>query len=414
MKRIASIITSLVLLVMVAFTMTACNKEVNDFSTAGVISNGNLGVVKDSTLYYVDRLTSDRSLTGNEREKFGIYKVSVDEKCTPNGESELLFTALAGFESGQLFIYGNYIYFTTPADVTSSTGEKLIDRTTFCRVGLDGKDYRELYTTESDKEPTFAYYVHEEMLYLIVLQDTTLYSIKMDKKCTVTTIDTEVTSVALSENSGEGGNAESYVFYTKEPTESFITQTGHNVYRTTADGQNPELISSGQDVELLRVVNGYLYYSLKDEGIYRTTTVGGFTTTEAISYETFENYMILDNGGVVVVNKDERQIWYYNWTSGTLVSRCLVASIDYELLFSHNEFVYLQNTKKDETKHMMRVNLTDVSQNPVKLTDEAIEKAGNYMHYEVIGSTLFYYVKETVETETGSKLNYSKLYWKAI
>ena len=135
----------------------------------------------------------------------------------------------------------------------------------------------------------------------------------MDKNFTVTQIDSDVTSVALSENSGEGGGAEGYVFYTKEPADGFITQSGHNVYRSTPDGKNPELISSGQDVTLLRVVNGYLYYLLDSATMYRTTTIGGFTTGDSISFISYENFMILSDGGIVAQNKDKSQTWYYNW-----------------------------------------------------------------------------------------------------
>ena len=414
MKRIASIISSFVLLICVAFTMTACKPKVTNFSTGGVISNGNLGVVKDNVLYYVNRLTSDRTLKGADQEMFGIYKTNIDTNGTPVGEAQLLATTFAGFESGQLFIYGDYIYYTTPADVTSQSGSRLTDRTSFCRVGLDGKNYSLIYTNESDEEPTFGYYVYNDMLYLIVLQETNLYSIKMDKNFTVTQIDSDVTSVALSETSGEGGGAESFVFYTKESLESFITQSGHNVYRSTPDGENPELISSGQDVTLLRVVNGYLYYLLDSATIYRTTTTGGFTTGDSVSFISYENFMILSDGGIVAQNKDKSQTWYYNWTSGSLVSRCLLASISYELLFENNGYIYMKNTTKDEKQYIVRINTTDSSQTVQKITENEVQKAGNYMHYEIIGSTLYFYEKETVTDEAGKSINYSKLNWLVV
>lgn len=414
MKRFASIISSLLLLVVVAFTMTACKPKVTNFSTEGVISNGNLGVVKDNTLYFVERLTSDRTLRGDARELFGIYKTAVDDKCTPVGEKELVYTTLAGFESGQLFVYGDYIYFTTPADVTSASAQRLTDRTNFCRVGIDGKNYSLIYTNESDEEPKFGYYVYEDMLYLIVLQESDLYSIKMDKSFSVTKIDEDVSSVALSEQSGEGGGAEAFVFYTKEPTENFITQTGHNVYRVTPDGKNPELISSGQNVAILRVLNGYLYYSLDDSAIYRTTTIGGFTTGEAVSYLKYEKYMIVSDGGIVVQNKDKNQTWYYNWTSGELVSRCLLTSISYNLLFEQGGYVYMQNTASKEEQFIVRINLTDSNQKVEKLNSTTTVKAGNYMHYEVIGSTLYFYEKEVVTNESGNDVTYSKLNWATI
>ena len=414
MKRIASIISSLVLLVVVAFTMTACKPKVTNFSTEGVISSGNLGVVKDNTLYYVNRLTADRTLQGADREMFGIYKVAVDSNCTPVGESSLVFTTLAGFESGQLFIYGDYIYFTIPANVTSATGERLTDRTTFCRVGLDGKNYSEIYTNETDKEPTFSYYVKDNMLYLIVLQETNLYSIKMDKKFTVTKIDSDVASAVLSESSGEAGGADGYVFYTKEPAENFITQAGHNVYRVTPDGENPELISSGQDVSLLKLANGYLYYLLDSKIMYRTTTLGGFTTGDSVSFVSYENFMILSDGGIVAQNKDESQTWYYNWTSGTMDARCLLTSVSYELLFEDNGYIYMQNTAKEEKKYIVRINTTSSKQSVQKMTEVEVQKAGNYMHYEVIGSTLYFYEKETVKDEAGNSKDYSKLNWLVI
>ena len=48
------------------------------------------------------------------------------------------------------------------------------------------------------------------------------------------------------------------------------------------------------------------------------------------------------------------------------------------------------------------------------MTEVEVQKAGNYMHYEVIGSTLYFYEKETVKDEAGNSKDYSKLNWLVI
>ena len=63
---------------------------------------------------------------------------------------------------------------------------------------------------------------------------------------------------------------------------------------------------------------------------------------------------------------------------------------------------------------MVRISLKAENSSVEKLTEEQIVKAGSFMNYEVIGSTLYYYVEEVVVDDAGKSTTYSVLKTKQI
>lgn len=407
-KKIFSYMLCFSLFVFAVFTFSACKTNVTNFSVSSVKSNGGLGVVVGETLYYVNRVVSDRTLTGKDCDPVGIYSTSVDGNGMRTGEAQLVYSALAGFSDGQLFAFGDYIYFATPANITSSSAQRLTSRASFCRVRFDGSDYRVLYTTKTTATPSYQYYTDGEKLCLWVYEDKTLTNVSIGKKMVAEVVDTEVSSVIFSENCGQDGEIDKYVFYTKEPTQDFITQKGHNVYRVLGTDTQAKLISSGKDVAIVRLFNGYLYYTMDGKTLYRTQDANALGDQNVVCYgmADLKKYFCTKDGGIVVATSNS--VWYYNWSSGSLVSRKLVSdSADFEFICEYNGNLYMKKSKSGEKMNMVKVSLLSGGLTDVTTTE--ISKAGIYMNYEIIGSTLYYYESVTEVDEAGKDNKYSAL-----
>ena len=99
-KKFVSAISLVLIGVITAITVTGCTPKVTNFSTADVISNGKIGVIKNGSIYFVRKVTSNRTLTGSDCDPMGIYKANVDENGAMTSEPVLFYSALAGFADG--------------------------------------------------------------------------------------------------------------------------------------------------------------------------------------------------------------------------------------------------------------------------------------------------------------------------
>lgn len=409
-KKILKAMSLCMVAVLSCLMFTACGSpKVTNFSTEGVSSNGKIGAIKDGYIYYIKKVTSDRTLTGDACIPMGIYKSAVDDKCNLTGESTLVYSALAGFSDGEIYVFGDYIYFLTPAQVTSSEATKLTKRASFCRVGIDGKNYKVLYVTETEESPTYSFYKFNNELFLIVFENKNLYSVNMATLKTKTLAE-EVESVALSKTCGEGENADKKIFYSKTPDEEFVTQTGQNIYSVNPDGSEEFIISAGKDVTLKEIQNGYLYYVV-DSNLYRTTASAGLSTETTIYYGVPSSYYILSDGSVLVKDTTNSAFTKTSWINhGEEPDYVTVlASTDYDFLFEYEGYLYFKYTKSGQTQTISRISLSLDGAKLTKVTEDTAVKAGTIINWEVIGSTLYYYIEETVTDDAGKSIKYSVL-----
>lgn len=409
-KKILKAMSLGMVAVLLCLAFTACGTpKVTDFSTEGISSNGKIGAIKDGYIYYIKKVASDRTLTGDACIPMGIYKSAVDDKCNLTGESTLVYSALAGFSDGEVYVFGDYIYFLTPAQVTSSEATKLTKRASFCRVGIDGKNYKVLYVTEAEGSPTYSFYKFNNELFLIVYENKNLYSVNMTTLKTKTLAE-EVESVALSKTCGEGENADKKIFYSKTPDEEFVTQTGQNIYSVNPDGSEEFIISAGKNVTLKEIQNGYLYYVV-DSNLYRTTASAGLSTETTIYYGVSSSYYILSDGSVLVKDTTNsaftKTLWINHSEEPDFVT--VLASTDYDYLFEYEGYLYFKYTKSGQTQTISRISLSLDGAKLTKVTEDTAVKAGTIINWEVIGSTLYYYIEETVTDDAGKSIKYSVL-----
>lgn len=409
-KRFLSLSMMFVMMVTSLVFLTGCS-NVTNFSSANVSGQGGITVVSGDYLYYISKGSTDRTLSGDALAGFGIYKTKIDADGLPTGEATLVYEGLVGHKNSSLYVFGDYIYFTTPSRKRNSSGEYLTDRTSFCRVRTDGKDYELLHTTDTKDALKYAYYQeNDEQLYLLVNEGALLYSIDLaSKKFDRTTISEEVVSVVFSKTCGNGSNADKFVFFTEEPAKNYATNLGHNVYKASPSGENVENISSGENVSLIEIKDGYLYFSI-DKYIYRTTTVGGLTTHQEVSYGTYDSYIITNDGGILLVNTDEKETWYFNWTTGTMKENCVLGTSDYNILVENGDYVYAKYTDN----LVYKFSLSQTRQTPVKVTEKVASGMADDLTIEIVGNTIYYYTEVKVSDEVGKEVSNYTLNWKKI
>ena len=180
------------------FGFSGCGE--NELKTEGpaatdvVIGNGGLSVQKGDYLYFVNGYLEQEDI--EDATKSGdivhsaIYRVKlVNGKVVeedPDSDSETkefnlknvckIVSKVAGFQYSNLYIFGDYLYYSTPNTRTPSKGEEttddcgnLLDHLDFYRVKLDGTNEKRVYSCDSvNSESDMAMYVVGDKFYQVV------------------------------------------------------------------------------------------------------------------------------------------------------------------------------------------------------------------------------------------------------
>ena len=403
-KRLISIFACLILIITgVSFAGCSSNNDEN-FSLSGISSNGGIGAIKDGYLYFIQTPTTVTEYSKEVGDQSGIFKAPVDENGQITGDATLVYSCLAGNKLGQIYIFGDYIYFATPSTGRYSSGKLMSDQTTFGRVKTDGTGYEKIYTGVTASIKSYAYYLETEddetELYLVLLEDKVLKAVEVSSG-DEETIDEEVLSVVYSETQGTASKTDEYIYYTKNPEEGYITQSGTNVYRAEPDGDT-ELISAGTDVTLLAIKYGYLYFS-QGTSVYRTTYGNELGKQNPISYQTFTEFMFTEDGGIIAENTKTKSVCYYNWTSGSIVAGELLDSTTHDMMLVAKGYVYFLTSKDAIVRVPFDTTNGATAQKEKTVSSDTTYEAGEYLNYEVIGNTLYYYVKVVETDENGAE-----------
>lgn len=408
MKKILSLML-VVAIMITSLTFVGCKKDEISFSLNGVQSNGGLGVIKDGYLYYINGGTTDLTSKDSQVvESASIYKRAVDSNGNPvKGEDpQIVYEGIAGFNKSKLYIFGEHLYFATPSTKVSNTANRLSKRTSFARIKLDGSDFEVLYTTETEEDIKYEYYVTSDTeMFLVAFEAGELYSVNFAKKAKKKVIAEEVTSVALTSTNGKGNGAEPFVFYTKSPSENYLTQNGNIVYRVTPDGKNNTKISSGENIVLNEINNGYLYFTAGTI-MYKTTTAAGLDKSNIVSYVAYTKYMIQADGSIIGVDETNGAVVHVKWENGALVKADeLMSSSSHTLMLADSTYLYGFNSSK-----IIYYSKMDGSKlTPAKLTGSAVVTFGSYLTYEKIGDYLYFFAEETVKDANGNNKKLTKL-----
>lgn len=188
----------------------------------------------------------------------------------------------SGYASGGIFIYDNWVYYASPNNEKNKAGEVQYKKTDFLRTSLDGKTTQRLFTSaEETAEKPYAFYKRGEFVYLVVLDGTSLKSVKVnDKKAVETAIIAEnVTAAVLPTRSDyvageEKISVEDFVFFSRAATDEDTPTSGTVLEYMLPDGEERTVfLSNGQTSSIEAVRDGVVFYRTVENG----TTVIRFT-----------------------------------------------------------------------------------------------------------------------------------------
>lgn len=353
MKKFIKYCLVLVLCVCTCLTFVGCgstkwSKTTNDMSN--VVSNGGITLRHKNWIYFVNG-TKENTVANNSKSNIraGIYRVKTDddgnilykenttstvaeEKDEDNKEVkeflqvEPVVKSIVGFDDGSIFIFGDYLYFTTPCTAKNKDGDMLTGKTSFKRYDLESKQIQTLYTTSaSDDTINFTYYRSGSSLNLVVYEKTsaTLKSFLIGNDVKLNFKKTDVTSALMSDNFGNVENAavslaDQYIYYTLSYDNNSALKKGVRVYKILPNGEGLTKISEGEDVALLTVRAGRLVYS-KDSIVYSQVILADeatLTFDNEVCYKNYENIIFLENGdSVSVLVYDSTTIRKISWNN---------------------------------------------------------------------------------------------------
>ena len=291
MKKYLSVIAVLVLCV--CFMFSGCT-PVLEMPTGNIFSNGGSVVMVGDYVYYANTFVDYSSLeSGDNTEKTtehnAMYRLKTDDKgfVTRDDDGEIqnvekVYAKIAGFNMSNMFVVGNYLYFTSPNVHKDNSGSTKFDLTTLFRVKLNGTGLKEIYTTQTSQGKFFL--VTEQNPYLLIFDDSKIIKIEIKdnlsgKEVLIEDVLDTVFPTTYSDID--------YIYYTKDISEEDknVGLSGNYLYKL--DLSTTQSVNVGkpsrETVTLVAYENNVLYYKKLVDGealYYSNEFVGGFEATE--------------------------------------------------------------------------------------------------------------------------------------
>ena len=264
-----------------------------------VIGNGGLSVQKGDYLYFVNGYLEQSDFEAATKESniihSAIYRVKLTNGKVTEQDSEgdtkefklkntcKVVSKVAGFEYSNLYIFGDYLYFSTPNTRAPGRGEEttddsgnLLDHIDYYRVKLDGTHEQRIYSCNSvNTKSDMAMYVIGDKFYQVVKDGDKLVLTVDNGKVVEKVISEKATSVAfpLYKNDQSFG-INKFVIYAENIGEDDDV-TGSNLMKYDIESGESEQISGGEGFtfNLFGMSGDCVFYTLKqtadeDEYIY--------------------------------------------------------------------------------------------------------------------------------------------------
>lgn len=216
MKKFASLL--FIMIIACCFVFTGCSGATVSMpqNYDNVYSNGGFVVGVGDYLYFANAYRSYSKLTdasdndGDSVAQHSIKRVGVADDSQKslvlddedNIKFENVLNKIAGYETSNMFVVGEYLYFTSPnihkndSKDKDNYGKYEFELSSLFRIKLDGSGLKEIYTTETSSAKFYLTGGDEQSL--LVYDDSKILKLNCSKNETkMTEIVDEVTSVAF-------------------------------------------------------------------------------------------------------------------------------------------------------------------------------------------------------------------------
>ena len=245
---------------------------------ADVTGNGGLAVQKGQYLYFVNGYTArDDMKDGDNKGELnysGIYRAKLDENNNLMYEEDgtlkdckKIVSKVAGYDDASLYIFGDYLYFSSPyadkvADEENSSQTNNFNLTDFYSIKLDGTSLSKLYTTENDSDDLQFSFVKTNNcndVNLVVYDGSKIVVVNCTTKKSAI-VSENVTGVAIpkvseyKQNNNQISVQESSIYYTRSAKDD--ENISGNVLAYSLIGENTEnVILLGQNTYTIKSAN---------------------------------------------------------------------------------------------------------------------------------------------------------------
>ena len=367
---------SICLICMCAVVFCACGGTTplknNPAKTDMVYSNGGIAVQKGEYIYYANGFISQADIKSKSDNKNGsvknggIYRTKLnsgslifdeDEKIS---NSECVVSKVAGYEQGSIYIFDNYLFYTSPNVQKNKYGDLQNDLMDFYKVNINGTSNDRIYTSKN--EHTSVKYGMKKFgskVYLLILDGTNLYriTIKGGDASDAKKIASNVTAALWTSQNTYDATAtydnafDKYVYYTTDAEEG-----AGNILKKVD-------ITNGDEITL--VDDNATTYSLKaisHDKIYYTTTVGSVSNvlysntltsedvkdsqSEALLYNSYANYYVVNGGdgnynGGLIASDSTNGTKFINDADNSVKT---IASDAHNVLFNNGSTIYTRSS----------------------------------------------------------------------
>lgn len=439
---IKNILLAFVLMVSIVFGFAACGTNVGfddgPSNTDVVIGNGTSAVVYGDYVYYVNGYTSYESVGDTnvygKVEYAAVYRTKlVDGKVVENDKeydedgNEIfdktqgikntgrLVSKVCGYEKTQLYIFGNYLYYTTPGNQVSKNGTIESDHIDFCRIKIDGHTRSEKLFTSEDTITNIQYfmYSYNDKAYLVVkdgsvlkIGECTNNNFKLNALDSKDYVVSSVASTSYSRSTDTLFDLDGAVYFTY--TNDNITK-GNVVAKYDLNSKAITTVSPVKDstYSLLKSVGGRLYYTKQsiiapgdsNAYLYYNDLNGGFVSGEhQLAYSSFTTENITpykaDKIGAYINNGTNVYQFNADGTKPQVVegSATVVAQMGNYLFYTLDNSLYRKNILTDDdaetivalaSNDAVTNTLTVVSSHQILYLKEYTNSQGTsyYMHY---------------------------------
>ncbi len=426
--RIASL---MVILASVGLLFVGCGQSKfsdGPDSSDVVTGNGGLAVTKGDYLYFVNgyKGIDDVADTNHEGrvEQSAIYRVKLDSegKVTENTQYdengdvifdktkslknvELLASKVAGFEYTHLYIFGDYLYYTSPNHMRDKSGTIMSKYLNFYRVKIDHSGSSELiYSSDSEgSEVDFTMYQVDDIAYAVILDGEKLVIINNNVKNNSRqnkVIETDnVNSVSLpkySSSSEEIRDIDRAIYYTVTDDDDSTTVALKKYDLSKAESSDVYL-SEGESYEVKGTMGDYLYYTKTVTGsnthIYASNLKGDIVEVSQQSYGSsaqIQAFALTDKPYETSILYTDGSSTFYKVADGTAV-KFLSSNIISNIVKVEGDYVYYLNSSS-----LYRVNYTLASQTGTAMIPSGTTAKGDAVNnFSIDGQRVYYFVKYT-------------------
>ena len=441
-KTILKISLAVMMLLVITFCFSACgglgrfddNPNADDI----VYGNGGLTVQKGDYLYFVNGYIDTSSV--GETNKYGdidqsaIYRVKltdgkvvetnveydedgnrvVDETQEIN-DVDIVVPKVAGFEYSDLYIFGDYLYYTTPNNKKDNSGNVLTSQLQYYRTPLDRSGSNDLlYETISDNsEVSLSMYQIGDIVYQIILDGETLVVNTIDGEDVTRTTVTEHAHSASSPvyaNSNSPINAiDNYIYFTEPFENENITGAVLKAYNLATKETSTVLSQENVTYEIINTNGRYLYCLITDAGtpgfttkIYAMSisanTDGTFkTNTTLVSKQSVgssanitEYALAASNHGPAIIYTDGTNTYFKKANSDAGIT-VLTSDVVSEIVEVTDQYMYYISSS-----NLYRIDYTQANQTAeLMIPSDVTPKADIANNFDVDGDNIYFFVQYT-------------------